>query len=169
MSDRALAAAIRPNVYASSTTGVKKSVVRTSPWPPGMRTTAASSPSSRPTTSSALGAAGPVAVSPATTDSSSPGGILQAHPPPCAYWVNRTAGALSAVTVTNLGGSPEPRGVRPPGRPPQASSDGIEFEEQGMSDTPHAPADGTAAAGADPAGRGPAGVRPVAAGLAVVV
>jgi hypothetical protein len=40
-------------------------------------------------TSSALGEAGPVAVRPATTASSSPGGILQAHPPPCAYWVSR--------------------------------------------------------------------------------
>src|SRR5688500_5932384 len=95
MSDRALAAAIRPNVYASSTTGVKKSVVSTNPWPPAIRTTAASSPSSRPTTSSALGEAGPVAVSPATTASSSPGGILQAQPPPCAYWVSLIfAGAM---------------------------------------------------------------------------
>src|SRR5215211_3152747 len=105
MSDRALAAAIRPNVYASSTTGVKKSVVSTSPWPPAIRTTAASSPSSSPTTSSALGEAGPVAVRPATTASSSPGGILQAQPPPWAYWVSRIAGALArtVVTRTNLG------------------------------------------------------------------
>src|SRR5215218_5899958 len=67
-----------------------------------MRTTAASSPSSRPTTSSALGDEGPVAVRPATTASSSPGGILQAQPPPCAYWVSRMrAGAV--VTRPNLG------------------------------------------------------------------
>src|SRR4051794_16281907 len=107
MSDSALAAAIRPKVYASSTTGVKKSVVSTIPMglppaPRSIRTTAASSPSSRPTTSPAAGSTGPVAVSPATTASSSPGGILQAQPPPCAYWVSRmVAGAV--VTGTNLG------------------------------------------------------------------
>src|SRR3954452_11705365 len=59
-----------------------------------MRTTAASSPSSNPTTSSAFGDAGPVNVRPATTDSSSPGGILQAQPPPWAYWVSRMAPIL---------------------------------------------------------------------------
>src|SRR4051794_4081606 len=101
---------MRPNVYASSTTGVKKSVVRTSPWPPGIRTTAASSPSSRPTMSSAAGAAGPVAVSPATTASSSPGGILHAHPPPWAYWVSRmVAGALVTVAESRRGCRRPPR------------------------------------------------------------
>src|SRR3954452_17134941 len=101
---------MRPNVYASSTTGVKKSVVRTSPWPPGIRTTAASSPSSRPTTSSAAGAAGPVAVSPATTASSSPGGILHAHPPQWAYWVSRMfAGALVTVAESRRGRRRPPR------------------------------------------------------------
>src|SRR5687767_7894406 len=110
MSESAFAAAIRPNVYASSTTGVKKSVVSTSPCPPAIRTTAASSPSSRPTTSSALGVVGPVAVSPATTASSSPGGILQAQPPPCAYWVSRIfAGAMvtrSTVAARRERGDP---------------------------------------------------------------
>src|SRR4051812_26151993 len=64
--------------------------------------TAASSPSSSPTTSRAAGSTGPAPVSPATTASSSPGGILHAQPPPWAYWVSRTvAGAV--VTQTNLG------------------------------------------------------------------
>src|SRR4051794_16599520 len=103
-SDSAFAAAIRPKVYASSITGVKKPGVSTSPWPPGSRPTAAPSPSSSPTTSSAAGSAGPPRTRPATTASSSPGGILQAQPPPCAYWVSRTvAGAV--VTRTNLGAS----------------------------------------------------------------
>src|SRR3954468_4192747 len=113
---------MRPNVYASSTTGVKKSVVRTSPWPPGVLTTAASSPSSSPTTSSTFGAAGPVDVRPATTHSSSPGGILQAHPPPWAYWVRRMrVGAV--VTPPNLGATarkhdqPGRCGRRPAQRP----------------------------------------------------
>src|SRR3954447_25203994 len=111
MSESAFAAAMRPNVQASSTTGVKKSVVSTRPWPPAIRTTAASSPSSRPTTSSAAGSIGPLPVSPATTASSSPGGILHAQPPPCAYWVSRTvAGAL--VTRPNLGAVQD----LPPGR-----------------------------------------------------
>ena len=117
-----------------------------------------------------VGAAGPVAVSPATTASSSPGGILQAQPPPCANWVSRTAEARSEVTVTNLGRSPDPRGVRPSRHPAEASCYGTEHEEMGMSDTEQASAGRTAAIGDHPAGSGSAGVRtPVAAGLAVVV
>src|ERR687890_290249 len=91
-SDSALAAAIRPQSYGSSTTGVKKSVVDTSVLPPGIRTTAASSPASRPTSSSPAGSTGPRPVSAATAASSSPGGILQAQPPPCAYEVSLSTG-----------------------------------------------------------------------------
>src|ERR1044072_6884168 len=87
MSDSALAAAIRPQSYASSTTGVKKSVVDRIAVSPSSRTAAASSPVSSPTSSST--SAGPVPSRPRTMSSSSPGGILQAQPPPCAYWLSR--------------------------------------------------------------------------------
>ncbi len=86
-SDSALAAAIRPKVTASSTTGVKKSAVATTARSPEMRTTAASSPCSMPMSRSPPLASG---ISRATASSSSPGGILQAQPPPWAYWVSRT-------------------------------------------------------------------------------
>src|SRR5664280_29731 len=85
MSEKALAAAMRPQAYASSTTGVKKSAVASTAIPPSMRTAAASSPSSRPTSRSCDG----TPTRPRTISSSSPGGILQAHPPPWAYWVSR--------------------------------------------------------------------------------
>jgi hypothetical protein len=84
-SDSAFVAAIRPQSYASSTTGVKNSVVAISAKPPSMRTAAASSPSSNPPT----GSRGAALVSPRTTSSNSPGGILHAQPPPWAYWVSR--------------------------------------------------------------------------------
>ena len=84
-SDSALVAAIRPQSYASSTTGVKKSVVAISAVPPSMRTTAASSPLSSPTSSSPTGWRGAADPNPRTTSSSSPGGILHAQPPPRAY------------------------------------------------------------------------------------
>src|SRR3954451_681612 len=80
---------MRPQSYASSTTGVKKSVVDRIATSPDRRTAAASSPWSRPTSSS--GSAGPVPSRSRTMSSSSPGGILHAHPPPCAYWVSRIA------------------------------------------------------------------------------
>ena len=97
-SDSALAAAIRPQSYGSSTTGVKKSVVATTAIPvPAIRTTAASSPSSSPTSSSPAGSRGPAPSSPATAASSSPGGILQAQPPPCAYWVSRYVVAVTGL------------------------------------------------------------------------
>ncbi len=84
-SDKALAAAIRPKSYASSTTGVKKSTVLTIARFPSMRTTAASSPDSRPTSRSA----DVHGDRPASRSSNSPGGILHAQPPPWAYWVSR--------------------------------------------------------------------------------
>src|SRR5712691_9223051 len=88
MSDRALVAAIRPNVQASSTTGVKKSAVTTTAMAGLTRTTAPSSPCSTPTIRSVPGPSG---TSLAMVSSSSPGGILQAQPPPRAYWVSRKA------------------------------------------------------------------------------
>src|SRR6516162_1478828 len=84
-SESALVAAIRPQSYASSTTGVKKSVVAISAMPPSMSTTAASSPLSSPTSNSPSGSRGTDFPNPRTTSSSSPGGILQAQPPPWAY------------------------------------------------------------------------------------
>jgi hypothetical protein len=81
-SDWALVAAMTPNVYASSTTGVKKSAVATTAWPSRSSTTAASSPCSRPISRPGWAVAGSSA---ATASSSSPGGILHAQPPPLAY------------------------------------------------------------------------------------
>src|SRR5262245_2798654 len=98
-SDSALAAAIRPQSYGSSTTGVKKSAVVRIANPPSTRTTAASSPSASPTMSSLTAPRGLAPLRPAMIDSSSPGGILHAQPPPWAYWVSRTAGCTDG-TVT---------------------------------------------------------------------
>src|SRR3712207_2722539 len=114
---------MRPQSYGSSTTGVKKSAVATIAVPPASRTTAASSPSSRPTSSSPWPRT-PGPASPATTSSSSPGGILQAQPPPWAYWVRRTAsvvvamrGSLSRGYWLRLGGWLSGGGVRVAGAP----------------------------------------------------
>src|ERR1700743_3025290 len=65
-----------------------------------MRTPAAAAPASRPPISSPAGSATSAPTSPETTDSSSPGGILQAQPPPCAYWVSRIAVAVMSARVT---------------------------------------------------------------------
>src|SRR5699024_4227718 len=58
------------------------------------------SPSSRPTMSSAVGSWTGASTSPATTDSSAPGGILQAHPPPWAYEVSRAGAGAEAMGPT---------------------------------------------------------------------
>src|SRR6476620_10568594 len=87
MLESAFAAAMRPQSYASSTTGVKKSAV------------------ARPTSPSASA----IPVRPRTISSSSPGGILHAQPPPCANWVSRTVSTPAVI--------PHPRrayAVRPP-------------------------------------------------------
>src|SRR6266567_3378920 len=97
MSDRALVAAIRPNVQASSTTGVKKSAVTTTAVAGLTRTTAPSSPCSTPTIRSVPGPSG---TSLPMVSSSSPGGILQAQPPPRAYWVSRKV--AGSVTRSNV-------------------------------------------------------------------
>src|SRR6266480_3478068 len=123
MSDRALVAAIRPKVYASSTTGVKKSAVTTTAMSGRTRTTAPSSPCSTPTISSVPGPSG---ISLATVSSSSPGGILQAQPPPRANWVSRTALCVTGpiVWVTRL------TVIAPP------NSDSVGLEAPGVPDGP---------------------------------
>src|ERR1700685_3251974 len=70
-------------------------------WPSLIRTTAASSPFSTPMSRSAsmrcsAGAPGATGAASmwATTCSSSPGGILQAQPPPDAYWVSRKSAEM---------------------------------------------------------------------------
>src|SRR3954468_13960326 len=68
---------------------------------PLMRTAAASSPESRPTSRSDV-SADTFLLSSATTSSSSPGGILHAQPPPCANRVSRTRCSV-AVTPSTLG------------------------------------------------------------------
>src|SRR3954451_10491575 len=93
---------MRPQSYGSSTTGVKKSAVTTTARSALIRTTAPSSPFSSPTSRSPVPVAAPEftgpAGRPASTDSSSPAGILHAHPPPEAYWVSRRV----VVVVTGL-------------------------------------------------------------------
>src|SRR5215472_17153885 len=42
---------------------------------------------------------GPSGISLLIVSSSSPGGILQAQPPPCAYWVSRTARSVTRPNV----------------------------------------------------------------------
>src|SRR5262245_2741604 len=72
-----------------------------------MRTIAASSPVSGPTTSDSSRAVGRSAM----TASSSPGGILQAQPPPCENDVSRTEGCVTVLmqskrTGTRVGHGP---------------------------------------------------------------
>src|SRR5258707_1073770 len=112
MSDRALVAAIRPNVYASSTTGVKKSAVTTTAMAGPTRTTAPSSPCSTPTIRSVPRPSG---ASLLIVSSSSPGGILQAQPPPRAYWVSRKA--PGSVTRPNFSACRRTPSVTAPGVP----------------------------------------------------
>ena len=81
MPDRALAAAIRPKVYPSSTTGAKKPAVATTARAGLTRTTAVAA--TLDTHHQAM--PGPPGSNPAIACSSSPGGILQAQPPPRAY------------------------------------------------------------------------------------
>src|SRR5215467_15361570 len=70
-------------------------------------TTAPSSPCSTPTSRSVPGPSG---TSLLTVSSSSPGGILQAQPPPRAYWVSRTL--ATPVMRSNLVPSPHPPAAR---------------------------------------------------------
>ena len=77
-----MAAAIRPQSYGSSTTGVKKSAVTTtaapSVDPDDGRVVAVVEPDEQ-----VAGRRGRPAQAGDSTASSSPGGILQAQPPPC--------------------------------------------------------------------------------------
>src|SRR6266849_7792879 len=88
MSDSALAAAMRPKSYGSSTIGMKKSVVATTACSSFRRYTAASSLVSIPTSSAGSrnwrGTLARISVSAA-------GAILQPHPPPDDRLVNRTS------------------------------------------------------------------------------
>jgi len=92
MSEIALVAAIRPNVYGSSTSGVKKSRVVTTARSSEMRQTAASSSVSLPTSSS--GAVTPISA-PLSTWESSPAGSLQAHPAPWDSCVSRISASVA--------------------------------------------------------------------------
>ena len=87
MSENAFVAAIRPNVYGSSTSGVKKSIVCTTASSSEMRQTAASSRPVWPTRRSGASNAG----SAASTSRSEPAGSLHAQPAPWESWVSRTA------------------------------------------------------------------------------
>ena len=90
-SDTELVAAMRPQVRASSTTGVMKSAVSTRARPRPMRHTAASSPVAKPTSNSGGGSG----VKPRTTCARSPGAILQPQPAP---WLNSVSRRAIAVT-----------------------------------------------------------------------
>src|SRR5215211_9245880 len=113
MSERALAAAICPKRYGSSTIGVKKSTdCRSRPPPNG--TYPASSRVSIPLTkpSTAAGA------SPLSTCSRSPGANLEAQPAFCEYFVSLMRVFLSMRRLYPRpphGNEPSPRGLpRPP-------------------------------------------------------
>src|SRR5689334_14559927 len=95
MSENAFVAAIRPNVYGSSTSGVKKSIVCTTASSSEMRHTAASSRPSWPTMTCADSTCG----SPASTSRSDPAGSLQAQPAPCESSVRRTVSVAISVSV----------------------------------------------------------------------
>src|SRR3954468_24275847 len=97
--------------------------------PLAIRTTAASSPSPSPTRSSPGPRGADSPIRPETTVSSSPGGILQAQPPPCAYsvsrrlWVDVTTPLLHDLRHPAVRGhGPQPRvidgGVQVAGAPP---------------------------------------------------
>src|SRR6185312_3911002 len=106
MSENAFVAAIRPNVYGSSTSGVKKSIVCTTARSSEMRHTAASSRPSWPTMSCADSTRG----SPASTSRSEPAGSLQAQPAPCESSVRRTSSV--AISDSVYAASDERHGVR---------------------------------------------------------
>ena len=99
MSEIALVAAIRPNVYGSSTSGVKKSSVLTTARSSETRQTAASSSVSLPTSSS--GARTPI-WAPLSTWESSPAGSLQAHPAP---WDSCVSLISESVATSGIIGS----------------------------------------------------------------
>src|SRR6185503_8867585 len=95
MSENAFVAAIRPNVYGSSTSGVKKSIVCTTASSSEIRQTAASSRPSWPTMSCADSTRG----SPASTSRSDPAGSLHAQPAPCESSVRRTVSVAISISV----------------------------------------------------------------------
>src|SRR3989344_5192508 len=86
MSLIALVAAIRPKSNGSSTIGMKKSVVETTPRSSSMAYTAASSREALPTHRLGSRFCAPL---PARITSNTWGEILQPHPAPWLYWVRR--------------------------------------------------------------------------------
>src|SRR4051794_27474456 len=104
MSEKAFVAAIRPNVYGSSTSGVKKSMVCTTASSSDTRHTAASSSVSFPTMSCAEATCG----IPASTSRSEPAGSLHAQPAPWESWVRRTV----SVATRPVYASHERQGMR---------------------------------------------------------
>ena len=124
-----MAAAIRPQSYGSSTTGVKKSVGGDQRVAAGGADHRRVVPDVQADQQLAGRVGGPRPTRPATASSSSPGGILQAQPPPCAYEVSRSSraivpaeayGRLVAPTVFKIARGPlsGPGGFDSPPPPP---------------------------------------------------
>ena len=109
MSEKALAAAMRPNQYGSSTTGVKKSTVSTTASVGPRRYTAASSRVSWPARTRASSTFG----SWRSTCARSAGRILQAQPAP---WLNVVSRTLDMGRPISRGPG---RGKRPGAAPRQ--------------------------------------------------
>src|SRR6476661_1970625 len=120
MSENAFVAAIRPNVYGSSTSGVKKSIVCTTASSSEIRQTAASSRPSWPTISCAESTRG----RPASTSRSEPAGSLHAQPAPCESSVRRTVSV--AILPSVYAASDERHRVRlAPARPVRRLDDQV--------------------------------------------
>src|SRR5574343_722209 len=100
MSLMALVAAIRPKSKGSSTIGIKKSVVDTTPRASSIAYTAASSREALPTHSRGSRFCKPL---PATITSRSFGEILQPQPAPWLYCVKRIGSVICSV-ISNLAG-----------------------------------------------------------------
>src|SRR3990167_5338146 len=122
MSLIALVAAMRPKSYGSSTIGIKKSVVDTTPRSSSRAYTAASSREALPTHSLGSRFCAPL---PARITSSSFGEIWQPQPAPWLYWVKRIGsligqalgksetGADSSRRMKNVGEAGKTRQKRP--------------------------------------------------------
>ncbi|MNT31172.1 hypothetical protein D3C72_1669970 [compost metagenome] len=100
MSLMALVAAIRPKSKGSSTIGMKKSVVETTPRSSSMAYTAASSREALPTQSFGSRFCAPL---PARITSSTWGEILQPQPAPWLYWVRRIGSLIGGTSLGQWG------------------------------------------------------------------
>src|SRR3990167_943440 len=96
MSLIALVAAMRPKSYGSSTIGIKKSVVDTTPRSSSRAYTAASSREALPTHSLGSRFCAPL---PARITSSTLGEILQPQPAPWLYWVKRMGSLTGSLLM----------------------------------------------------------------------